>query len=223
MNYEILTDVEKTAVLCNIPAAVQDAMRSASAVGLVLAGGVLRDTLAGLPVKDVDIFCHSETQAETVAVELQFKLYGTAAGVNRSMFAYSLDVDGLPVQFVYYKDFDDAYGLVSQFDFRACCAGMWCDSSAWHGVAVEGFREDCANRVLRFMSQAKDQRKLTALRRALTFAHKGWTISNAELARIILHWQDIKPDAIAFPSDERYESLHAEVVHAFRPGYGGRR
>lgn len=76
----------------------------------------------------------------------------------------------------------------------------------WESAAVEGFREDCAARVLRFMSQKKDEHKLTALRRALNFAEKGWTISNDELTSIITHWDvNIEPE---------------RIMRSFRPAYG---
>ena len=215
MNYEILTNEEIVRALSNVPAAVRGILQRED---VVLAGGAVRDTMAALPAKDVDIFCHSREQAEKLAKQLA-GFDPSAPEVRETMFAFSVDFYGVPVQFVFYKDFSDARDLISQFDFRACCVGIYWDG-CWCGVAVEGFREDCAARVLRFMSQAKDEHKLTALRRALTFAGKGWTISNAELARILLHWQDVKMTKATY---DAYEAEHAKVVHAFRPGYGGRR
>lgn len=208
MNFEHLTQEEIARVLQAVPVDVRLALMRET---VVLAGGVIRDTLAGLPIKDVDIFCHSEYQAQKLALRV-------SGYVRHTTFAYSVTVDDRPVQFVFYKDFEDAKDLVRQFDFRACCAGIYWNrekwgsfytDAKWVGVAVEGFHADCASRVLHFMSQPKDADKLTALRRAVDFTRKGWSISNAELAGIVSHFA---------PELDR-----ERVRHSFRPAYGGRR
>jgi hypothetical protein len=210
MTFESLTQAEINAVLERVPVAVQRILQRED---VVLAGGVIRDTLAGLPVKDVDIFCHSAEQAERLALQL-------SPFVRHTTFAYTVDVLGTEVQFVFYKDFADAKDLIRQFDFRACCASVYWQGQTratdeggfaerggyWQGVAVEGFRADCREHVLRFMSQEKDAGKLTALGRALHLAKRGWTLSVDEAASIITHWQP-KAD-------------HAEVRRSFRPAYG---
>jgi hypothetical protein len=200
MTFETLTSFDVLRVMQNIPASLYKLLKCEN---VVLAGGCIRDTVAGLPVKDIDVFCHSEEQARNLAVRLStFVLHTT--------FAYSVN-DGVPIQFVYYKDFTDAKDLISQFDFRACCAGIYwqpdvSNTGSWVSIAIEGFREDCEARVLRFMSQKKDENKLTALRRALNFALKGWTISDDELASVITHWEP---------------TIDVErVKHSFRPCYG---
>jgi hypothetical protein len=197
VTYESLTITEIEAVLALVPGAVQEQLKREA---IVLAGGLIRDTVAGVQVKDVDIFCHSEWQAEKLATEV-------SPFVRHTTFAYSVQM-ALPVQYVYYKDFEDAKDLISQMDFRACCAGIYWDREAatWVGVAVEGFRDDCRARELHFMSQLKDAGKLTALGRALEFAKRGWTLSTDEAVAIITHYDPLKTaDA---------------VRHAFRPCYG---
>jgi hypothetical protein len=201
VTFETLCQAEIDSVLYKVPDAVRFQLKTNP---VVLAGGVIRDTAAGLPVKDIDIFCHSAEQAEKLATE-------AASFVRKTLFAYSVTLDGVSVQYVFYKDFTDAKDLISQFDFRACCAGVYFsdgDFGEWRGVAVEGFHADCRDKVLRFMSQEKDAEKLTALRRALDFAKRGWTISNDEVTNILTHWEPtFEPE---------------RVKHSFRPAYGGR-
>lgn len=215
MNFERLTSLEVDTVLHLIPAAVQAQIQWED---VVLAGGAIRDTVAGLPVKDIDIFCHSEEQAERLSRELA----DSDMPVRKTLFAYSVEL-AIPVQYVFYKDFTDALDLVGQFDFRACCAGIYWEHATrpnddvgfaevpahWEGIAVDGFHADCRDHALRFMSQPKDNGKLTALGRALHLANKGWTLSTSEAANIIAHFEP---------------SFEAErVQRAFRPGYGGAR
>ena len=203
MTFELLTQDEITRVLSLVPAPVLAQMQREN---VVLAGGAIRDVLAGLPVKDIDIFCHSEEQARRLATEV-------STFVRHTTFAYTASIGPLPIQYVFYKDFTTAEDLVQQFDFRACCAGVYWQPYArgpvmglWNGVAVEGFHADAVARVLTFMAQQKDAGKLTALRRALDFAQKGWTISNLELAGIVTHFAP---------------SLPADIVRgSFRPCYG---
>jgi hypothetical protein len=238
LNYETIREV-----LRMVPETVQRQMERR--LPIVVAGGVIRDTVAGLPVKDVDVFCHSQEQAEMLALE-------ASPFVRKSLFAYSVQSQtprpagfdrsrDITVQYIFYKDFKHAKDLVSQFDFRACCAGVYYyhvddEHYGWCGVAAEGFHKDCRDRVLHFMSQAKDAGKLTALRRALDFAGKGWTISNDEVAAILEHWQGLehesRPEDCKHPSFYHKaaklpfscgESPRVRVVRAFRPAYGGRR
>jgi hypothetical protein len=204
MTFERLTQDEVTHVLSLLPAVVYQQLQREN---VVLAGGAIRDTLAGIPVKDIDIFCHSEEQAARLALEL-------APFARHTTFAYTVPLEGLPVQYVYYKDFTTPEDLVQQFDFRACCAGIYWTATPdarpfppmWVGLAVEGFHADVEARVLRFMSQLKDAGKLTALRRALDFVPKGWTISNEDLTGILTHFEpSIQPD---------------RARRSFRPCYG---
>jgi hypothetical protein len=207
MTFENLTQAEIDGVLSLVPRAV---LKQLARENVVLAGGAIRDIAAGLPVKDLDIFCHSEEQAARLAAEV-------STYVKHTLFAYSVDVGPLPIQYVFYKDFKDAADLVSQFDFRACCAGLYWPkeleglhaTGPWEGIAVEGFHADCRDKVLNFMSQQKDAGKLTALGRALKLAQKGWTLSTGEAARIITHFEP---------------TIDVERAHgSFRPGYGGSR
>lgn len=209
MTFERLTKEEVERVLSLLPPAV---LKQLQRENVVLAGGCIRDVLAGIPVKDLDVFCHSEKQAEHLAMAV-------SPFARHTTFAYSVVVAPcpLPIQFIYYKDFSNAEDLISQMDFRACCAGIYWDGNEFVGVAVDGMRFDCQARELHFMSQKKDEGKLTALRRALDFSRKGWTISNEELADIIVHYEDtVAPLALPSSRTER----RASVVKSFRPAYG---
>lgn len=212
---ERLNIVEIESVLDHVPPFVQEQMKREN---VVLAGGLIRDVIAGLPVKDVDIFCHSQEQAERLAMEA-----GTY--VTKTLFAFTVKTLRLPVQYVFYKEFADATELVSQFDFRACCAGIYWEPACglatadylggrWVGIAADGFHVDCEDKELRFMSQKKDEGMLTALGRALKLTAKGWHLSTNEAAAIITHWQGAKP------TDVDYEFRREGVYAAFRPHYG---
>lgn len=209
MNFEKLTPSEIDAVLDLVPLHVQVQLQSNNSV---LAGGCIRDTVAGLSVKDLDIFCHSGEQAERLAVE-------ASPFVSKTLFAYTTKTLRLPVQYVFYKDFTDIFDLIGQFDFRACCAGIrWIPGHGWDGVAVEGFHMDVEARELTFMSQQKDAGKLTALGRALKFAQKGWTLPVDQAADIIIHWQNSQDEDTRPTVDLAYR--RPAVVHSFTPHYG---
>lgn len=210
MIFENLTPSTIGDVLTLVPLDVQEQMHREN---IVLAGGAIRDTVAGLSVKDIDIFCHSKEQAKRLAYEYA----GPYMYVPHTTFAYSVNLDGALVQYVYYKEFADMQELIGQFDFRACCAGIrWVSEQGrmeygrfggyWEGAAVRGFYEDCLSKALRFMSQVKDAGKLTALGRALQLAKRGWDLPTDEAAAIVTHWQPTL-DVV-------------EVRRSFRPHYG---
>lgn len=200
MNFVELTHEEIRDVLAHVP---HDILALARRENVVIAGGVVRDTIAKLPVKDIDIFCHSREQAERLALL-------SSPFVHHTTFAYSVEVAGAHVQFIFYKEFETPEELIGQFDFRACCAGVYFDASAleWRSTAVQGFEDDCRTRRLLFLSQPKDSGKLTPLARALHFVSKGWTIDTNELSGIVTHWSPIHD--------------REAVKRSFRPAYGGR-
>jgi hypothetical protein len=195
-------DVAK--VLERIPERVREILRANPRA--VLAGGVIRDVIAGGEVKDIDVFVPTKDQAYKLAKEIQ--------GLNiwrqipdpyipepkKSLNAYNVEVDGIPVQFVFYREFIDAEDLISQFDFLACCAGISFDPVAgeFRGVNVEGFYHDVQKRLLTFRFQVKDAGGLVPLRRALKLVAKGWKIKDRDVAGILHHWrEDIEVDACA--------------------------
>ena len=184
--------------------------------GRVLAGGFIRDVLLGETPKDLDVFCASAMDADwcaklaTDALAVEWPL----VNVRRSTFSRTIQADpeALPAQFVFYREFLDAEDLVSQFDFRACAAGIYWDPTQgeFRGVCVSGFYEDLAAKRLTFLHQPKDAGSLVPLKRALHLAAKGWKLPDESTAAILGHWQP---------------SLAQETtLRSLRPGsYGGRR
>ena len=85
MNFELLTDTELELVLSLLPRPVLRQLQTERGAGW--RGGL--DVVAGIPVKDLDVFCHSETQTERLAIEV-------SPFVRRTLFACSVDL-GIPV------------------------------------------------------------------------------------------------------------------------------
>lgn len=185
------------AVLRFVPHAVKEILMHNR---VTLAGGAIRETVTGGAVKDIDIFCHSEAEA--------LRLASTLGPVARSLNAYNVTADGLPVQFVFFRDYTDAEDLISQFDFRACCAAVYWDVfQGWRGIAVDGFEQDCKRRVLTFLRQPKDAGSLVPLQRALRLAEKGWHLPAKQTEAILTHW------------DATIAAEH--VRRSLKPSYGG--
>ena len=171
-------------VLASLPDPVRRLMVSEPT--RVLAGGFIRDILAGDEPKDLDVFCATRQESDWCALLLA----GPLGEVRNSTFSRTVDSD-LPVQFVFYREFLDAEDLISQFDFRACAAGIyWCPNRReFVGVCVSGFYGDLEAKRLTFLHQQKDAGSLVPLKRALHLATKGWKLPDESVAGILTHWQ----------------------------------
>lgn len=193
-----LSDEIVAAVLANIPGALFDVLKTQR---VVLAGGVVRDAVSGDKVKDVDVFCHSREDAARLALSLGV--------VRTTTFSSSVEL-GLPVQFVFYREYSSPAELIRQFDFRACGAAVYYTENGFVGVALEGFEEDVKARRLTFLHQPKDEGSLVPLKRVMHFVQKGWRISDDGLSGILSHFEPtLKPERVSL---------------ALRPhSYGGRR
>ena len=225
---EALSPAEVDRVISQVPEMALFLLKTSHAV---LAGGFVRDVLLGLSPKDLDIFCDSANEANLAAYYAT--LYTPGARVKRSTYARSVELGGMPVQFVFYREFASAGDLVSQFDFRACAAGVYwsTEREAWQGVCVSGFHEDLANRRLTFLHQPKDAGSLVPLKRALHLVSKGWKLPDESVAGILTHWRPSLADQPEEPNPlsplglpNLRPSGSASVLRSLRPGsYGGTR
>jgi hypothetical protein len=187
-------------VLGSLPEIVLQQMKEDD---VVLAGGAIRSIVTGEQIRDIDIFCHSEEQAARLALDAS---HGSL--IKKTFLSFTINLNGLIVQYVYYKPFIDGLDLIKSFDYLMSCAEIHWDKAteSFVGLCLEGFYTDCATKTLTFRKAEKDRGTLCPLRRALKFTSRGWAISDCDLGDILHHYK---------PEIDPYEA-----ASACAPAYG---
>jgi len=152
---------------------------------LSIAGGFVRDTIGGYPVKDIDVFFWSDGQlndAKEVA-----SIHGGELTVTPQSYTYaSKSGEHPPVSLI--KDigcpiFNDR---IQDFDFECCMGEITFYRGAWEGCMSEQFLDDVKAKRLTFTGQVSfpDDNGIGAMIRAVKFVGRGWSIDTPNLLAI---------------------------------------
>jgi len=178
----------------------------------ILAGGFIRDVIAGMPVSDIDLF-----NADKEKMYADGRLFATHRGdarvhvTNNAMTV--LAPPRLPVQFITRWLFSDPVKCMKSFDFTVCRAAIWyVPESAvesiqviqngghgfslkgkdgevvwpgWHSVCDPRFYEDLAARRLTYTCPVREEEAGGSIMRACKFLKRGYAMSPETLAQLI--------------------------------------
>lgn len=155
-----------------------------------IAGGAIRAIIAGEPVKDIDIFTTS-LDAVPQAIERylqEFTPWGcwkeSKTPCTRTVTISNCAVP--PVQFVNNIAYESPEHCVRQFDFTICQAALWHNGDEWCSLCSHEFLRDVAAKQLVYTSPDRLEAPGGSLWRAFKYAQRGYSISQSELARIVL-------------------------------------
>lgn len=194
-----LTNTDLNFVVRRIPKDIRDLLTSNR---LFIAGGFIREVIAGNDPKDIDLFGSSKDFLGAVAQTL-------AAG--RDVHPHTTDnaitilcPPRLPVQFITRWCFSEPTPLVESFDFTVCQAVIWWDgaSQRWESMASESFYPDLAARRLVYTFPKRDEEAGGSMLRARKFLQRGYSIQADALAGVIarvamkVHWDRINSDEL---------------------------
>ena len=180
----MFTSEDYERVIDQIPAIVVEQLKNND---VVLAGGFIRDTLLGLPVSDLDIFCKSKELAKSLS-EVDGEL-----GILETSCSFTRIVDGLKIQYIYSRPFEAALPLIEDFDFTCCGVALVWYFSSWIWYKVDGFESDASDMKLVFRCAEFNKGNLNALGRAFKFVQKGWYLPEAEQVKLIHHYVAYAP------------------------------
>lgn len=180
------------AVLDALPAGVKVQMQLNQG-RTYLAGGFIREIVIGNKPRDIDIFVPNEAEAKRLSAEYADEYPDKKFKPWKSEFAYNFTAKGeFPIQWIFAVRYDPAitweqhqYAVIDSFDFSMSKVAVWFESDDWHTFCNENFYEHVENRQLVFEPSYLDQGNLRALKRALKFAARGWTIDDENLATIL--------------------------------------
>lgn len=194
-----LTPTDLNFVVRRIPKDIRDLLTSNR---LFIAGGFIREVIAGNDPKDIDLFGSSKDFLGAVAQNLA---NGRAVKPHTTDNAITiLCPPRLPVQFITRWCFSDPAPLVASFDFTVCQAAIWWDQAGqrWESMASESFYPDLAARRLVYTFPKREEEAGGSMLRARKFLQRGYSIQADSLAGVIarvamkVRWEQIHSDEI---------------------------
>lgn len=157
---------------------------------LFLAGGFIRESIAGNKVHDLDIFGVSQQALKVSAQELYTKRLGVEASTRWHETKYAFSVfcqPRSPVQFIHAWCYDDVEKLIEELDFTVCQAAVWYNRTGgeWESMASEGFYPDLAARRLVYTFPNRIEAAGGSLMRVRKFMARGYNIQAHSLAGVV--------------------------------------
>lgn len=178
-----LTKGDLQLVVARLPRDLMNIMREQP---IFVGGGFIRETIAGNPPQDIDLFGPNIEVLKASAEFLRTKREG--GRIHNSDNAITLlSLSRLPVQFITRWLFDEPDALVASFDFTICQAVIYFNRKImqWASVAAVGFYPDLAARRLVYTSPVRDEEAGGSILRVRKFLMRGYNIQAYALAGVI--------------------------------------
>lgn len=174
---------------------------------LLLAGGFIRETIAGSKVNDIDLFGYSKQDMRAIAMELAVNRKGR---LHETDNAYTvISAPRMPIQFVTRWLVNKPEEYIANFDFTVCQAAIWWNGGEWQSAASPYFYPDLAARRLTYTYPKREEAAGGSILRVRKFLQRGYDIQAGSLAgvmsRVFL--------AVDFDKTGRDEERVAQVVH----------
>ncbi len=193
-----LTNTDLGFVVRRIPKDIREIMQRQ---GLLLGGGFIRETIAGSPAQDIDLFGATESALRAASEYLASSRQGRCHATPNAFTV--LAHPRLPVQFIARWLFSEPEALVASFDFTVCQAVIWFDphQKTWRSLVGEGFYPDLAARRLVYTSPTREEAAGGSMLRVRKFLQRGYSIQATSLAAVIarvaakVEWGRLRCDA----------------------------
>lgn len=153
--------------------------------GLFIAGGFIRETIAGNKAHDVDLFGPIKEglgiAAELIAAKREARLYKTDNAIT------VLTGSRMPIQFITRWLYTDPQKLLHEFDFTVCQAVIWFDKTdgLWKSSISDGFYPDLAARRLVYTYPQREEDAGGSMLRVRKFLQRGYSIQALSLGGVI--------------------------------------
>jgi hypothetical protein len=183
MNQLLKVDLDR--VVRNIPADVRQLI---GAHGLILAGGFIREHIAGRnDVRDLDLFGASKERLKVAASMLHIKRGVDTTRLHESDFAYTvLSTARVPVQFIHNWTYTEPQALLDELDFTVCQAAIWkAPGGEWQSLCSERFYPDLAARRLVYTMPSREELAGGSIMRVRKMLARGYSIQADSFAGVI--------------------------------------
>ena len=147
---------------------------------IFIAGGFIRDLIAGDKINDVDLFVNNKSDAE-----LLLNILKENKKVVKTDNAFTI-VDRLPIQIIHRWTFDNPEDVLKSFDFTICSATVYIDKNGiYKGICDDRFYKDLASKRLIYMNPVREEAAGGSLIRVLKFYKRGYNIPLNNLSQVI--------------------------------------
>lgn len=183
-----LTDSDARFVFARLPKDIQALMMKER---VFLAGGFIRETIAGNRPHDIDLFGGSAMMLKGALNALKEDRPGSRL-FHTDNAATLLTMGRMPVQVITRWLYDDPAVLMHDFDFTVCQAVIWCEPGSVFGVrhlvnsvCHDEFYSDLAARRLNYTSPQRTEDAGGSMLRVRKFLARGYNIQPPSLGRVI--------------------------------------
>jgi hypothetical protein len=149
---------------------------------IFIAGGLIRSSITGEPVSDIDVFITTDVKPIDIALLLEpntEKHFVTDNAITITSFKPSL-------QIINRWSFKNPGEVVKSFDFTIACAAIFVkDSGDWDSIIDDSFYEDLAARRLVYRYPIRNEDAGGSILRVLKFYQRGYRIPLDSLAGVI--------------------------------------
>lgn len=181
MSHLTKTDVQY--VLRRTPKDVRAMMRE-NPGKLFMGGGFIRETIAGAPPSDIDLFGTSKDHVDALAALFAERRKTSKPHKTNNAITVASPTR-LPVQFIRRWTFDQADALVASFDFTVCQAAIWWMPDGWKSAAGDGFYADLAARRLVYTAPVREEEPGGSMMRAVKFLRRGYVMQADSIAGVV--------------------------------------
>lgn len=177
-----LTETDLHFVVRRLPRDVRDLLTGGP---FYVAGGFIRETVAGGDVKDIDVF--GPTKGTLLDAATQFASKREARPHISDNAITVLAPPRMPVQFITRWVFTDPEALVASFDFTVCQAAVWFDkeSKKWCSAVADAFYPDLAARRLVYTEPVREEEAGGSMMRVRKFLGRGYNIQALSLGAVM--------------------------------------
>lgn len=183
-----LTRTDLHFVVSHLPKDVRTLMEQKT---LILAGGFIRELIAGNSVQDIDLFGPSRSELSDAADVIQKAREGARLHKTKNAITL-LAPPRTPIQFITRWQYDEVEALVKSFDFTVCQAAVYFDrgENSWKSCVHDDFYADLAARRLVYTfpvceEEEEEEEVGGSILRMRKFLVRGYNIQAPSMAGMI--------------------------------------
>jgi len=172
------------AVLTRTPKDIRELIKNHE---LFLAGGFIREVVAGEDPRDIDLFGPSKDRLKLAATEIWHSRNKAARILETDNAITHVDPPRTTVQFITRWLYDDPLLVIQSLDFTVCQAAVFWDPELkqWDSLIDDRFYPDLASRRLTYTMPQRNEDAGGSMLRVRKFLHRGYHIGADDLALVL--------------------------------------